>query len=391
MSSSVPESRAQAIWRQLRELADGDGMVSFGQFMETALYGPHGYYQSGPKLGGRGADFFTATQFPLFGYTLGHYAAQLAQTWYPQAGSELCVIELGPGQGELAEAACTWLLEHLPPSMSLHYILVERSAALTQTQQQRLSAFSEAQSAGRLHLSWSTTVPHQVTDKAIVFANEVLDALPVERIRRTPDGWEQAFLQIPQGQLAGRAEEVWRPACPEIEAKAQAVDVPVGNETEICPGYEDLLADCRRCARTVHALWFDYGVTVEELAEGIRPRGTLRGFSRHQVVSPLEHPGDVDITSDVCWPLAESAAVSAGFGEVTRKSQGAFLMEAGITEVAQEWLGETQPFGPKERGRVTSTATLLNGMKTLVLPGGMGERFSVLICDSGDEDGGSVC
>jgi SAM-dependent MidA family methyltransferase len=140
--------------------------------------------------------------------------------------------------------------------------------------------------------------------------------------------------------------------------------------------YSGFFAALREFGGPLTAVFFDYGITSDEWHAGVRPKGTLRGYRNHQVVDPLSLPGQTDITSDVHWDAVTVAAQDAGFTVSPLQSQGSFLMNHGILDELSELLAE-QAGKP---GTGLTAAKLKNSMNQLVLPGGMGERFSVLEC-----------
>lgn len=353
---------ADGVVEAIREVIAREGKVSFAKYMELALYHEAGYYGQSVKIGGSGADFYTASQFPLFGFTLGHY---ILQKWLSDnKPARLQIVELGAGQGELAEHICAYLARSLPDSITIEYVIDETSDYLKGVQGHRLF---QSQSPN-VHVRWGQPDPHL---DSVLIANEVLDALPIERLKRSSKGWLQAFVRVDE---VGTCTLYWEPALEPLTNLAnQWLPIPVGTEAEICPQLPDFFARCRGFARNMTGLFFDYGIHSSELRAGIRPQGTLRAFFRHQVVDVLTTPGGSDITADVLWDHATSCAIDLGWAGSRVIPQGSFLMEVGIADVLrQAWDGDGK------LGQTMEAAT--RQFKQLVLPGGMGERFSVLEC-----------
>lgn len=345
--------------------------IPFGQFMRQALYGAGGYYETNVRIGQGGGDFYTAAQLSLFADVLQRYILRTWRAW--SEPERLQIVELGAGQGELASRLCDWLsrLAHV----EIKYVIIEPSAHLRAQQQDRLRAWTtgDADAANRLDVCWGSPDADMDT---VLLANEVLDALPVERVRRNPRGWQQAFVRASKD---GQHSLQWRAASADIEQLAQRwLPIPSRTEAEICPDLWPLFARCLGYGRRLRALFFDYGITLDEWRAGVRPKGTVRGYRQHQIVDPLEHPGRSDITADVHWACAMDAARAAGFDDVRLTPQGRFLIDEGILdalEVAQS--AHVDADGAHDWLR---HAALMGQFKRLVLPEGMGERFSVLEC-----------
>src|SRR4051812_5633628 len=84
------------------ELIDGQRAITFERFMEIALYGEHGFYNSGGAAGRRG-DFITSPEVgPLFGAVL----ARALDGWWRELGrpTHFTVVEAGAGPGTLARS-----------------------------------------------------------------------------------------------------------------------------------------------------------------------------------------------------------------------------------------------------------------------------------------------
>ena len=162
------------------------GPISFAEYMEMALYEPGlGYYSAGLQKFGEGGDFVTAPQ-------LGNVFARCLATQIEQIGAELCrdryaqyeILEAGAGSGILAADLLKALQDKQPPS---RYRILERSAYLRQVQKETL-AQRVPQWMDRI--SWLDQPPEEAW-KGVFLANEVLDALTVERFCLESDGARQ--------------------------------------------------------------------------------------------------------------------------------------------------------------------------------------------------------
>ncbi|MCL6631714.1 MAG: SAM-dependent methyltransferase [Alicyclobacillus herbarius] len=340
------------------------GEQTFAHFMDSALYGPGGYYSEHVSIGRRGADFYTASSLPLFAKTLVRWAAGVWRRWGKPAA--LQIVELGPGEGDFAASFCEAWREQEVRECQLRYVLAEVSPILRRRQQQRLSAqISVAHIPAVMEVVWDDIRSDWPT---LIIANEVLDALPVERVRRTEEGWEQAWVVLDKRHGTSRLE--WRTADSHVARLAnEYVDCPVNGEAEVAPALVDFFSSLRSWAIPITGVFFDYGITREEWQAGARPFGTLRGYRRHRVygiTEILDQAGMVDITADVNWSHACAAAEQAGFTVLPLCSQAHFLMEHGILQVAEG-------LAPR-----VSWSKLAAQIKQLTLPDGMGERFSVL-------------
>jgi len=150
-----------------------DGFIPFARYMEMALYEPGlGYYSAGLYKLGKSGDFITAPELgSLFAACLARQVEEVAAQLEPYD-----ILELGAGTGKLAAD----LLQQLPlASQPRRYLILERSADLQAVQQQLIA---ERVPQWQERVQWLTQPPAAPWD-GIVLANEVLDALAVERFR----------------------------------------------------------------------------------------------------------------------------------------------------------------------------------------------------------------
>jgi SAM-dependent MidA family methyltransferase len=163
-----------------------EGDLPFIDYMNMALYEEGlGYYVSGLRKFGAQGDFVTSPEIStLFGQTL---AKQIAEVFDNSAINN--VFELGAGTGKLAVDILTELsaLNNLP---DVYYIL-DISGEMQQRQQQLLA---EKCPSLIIKVKWIKAWPEGLN--AVVVANEVLDAMPVERFLHYEDNVLRQFVSV---------------------------------------------------------------------------------------------------------------------------------------------------------------------------------------------------
>ena len=331
--------------RILAAIDAAGGHLSFERFMSLALYEPGlGYYASGTlKFGhfpSQGSDFVTAPELtPLFGRALARQVAQALQATGTQE-----VWEFGAGSGALA-ASLIAALDAIGQPIA-RYTIVELSSELRERQRERLAA-------GGDRVRWADTLPERI--EGVLVGNEVLDAIPVTPLVRRRGVWhERVVVRSGEGFAWGERPTALRPP----------VDVPGEHDycTELHPQAEAFvrtLAD--RLARGA-ALLIDYGFPEAEYYHPQRHMGTLVAHRAHQVDDDvLASPGEKDITAHVNFTGIALAAQDAGLDVIGYTSQGRFLINLGLIELAQG-------ADPRERSR----------MQMLVHEHEMGELFKVV-------------
>jgi SAM-dependent MidA family methyltransferase len=337
------------------EISRAGGWIDFSRFMELALYAPGlGYYSAGSTKLGPSGDFVTA---PEISTALGR-ALALTLDAELAALDAATVLELGAGSGALAAQ----LLDTFATlGRDVRYLILEPSADLRERQRRELRRFGE-------HVTWLDGLPREPF-AGVVVANEVLDALPVSRFGKTA-GVTKAVGVVSRG--AGFA---WSEAQP-TPALASAVDAlerrlaaPLadGYRSEWCPALPAWLQALAAVLERGCVIFTDYGLVRTEYYHEQRASGTLVCHYRHRAHGdPFVYPGLQDITAWVDFSACADAAVAAGFEVAGFTTQGQYLLS--VLAAA-----------PQSLGVGASSPQELSALKTLILPGEMGERFKVLL------------
>jgi SAM-dependent MidA family methyltransferase len=348
-------ARLQALIRS--EIA-GPGWMPFSRYMELALYAPGlGYYSGALQKFGRGGDFVTAPELsPLFGRSVARQIAQLMSLSAPH------LLEAGAGSGRLAADLLAELdrLGCAPES----YRILELSADL-RARQRALIAREVPALADRVQ--WLDALP--VRFSGVVFGNELLDALPIERVRSTAQGVEEAGLAL---DADDGVKLSWRTAPATLAAHAQTLALPVAYETEIGLAGRAWVAEWAHRIDCGALLLIDYGFPQAEYYHPDRSTGTLMCHYRHHAhTEPLWMPGLCDITAHVDFTAVAQAAFDAGLSLAGYTSQATFLLNCGVLDLL------TQDADPLARAR---QHTAIN---QLTSPAEMGELFKVICMTRG--------
>jgi SAM-dependent MidA family methyltransferase len=366
MSLPAPDSDALAASHALQhqiaaEIAQHDGAIPFSRFMELALYAPElGYYSGGAAKLGKDGDFTTAPEIsPLFGAALAQVAAAIIAQSSPN------ILEFGAGTGKLARDVLTAMAQQGIRIDS--YAIMELSGELRARQQEALKDFPQ--------VTWLDDFP--AAFEGVVLANEVLDAMPVQLVRKDAAGWRELMVTIEDGAFA------FTPRAPDAALAARiahqiadADDLPEGYLTEVhavgC-GFMATLARMLAAGKGA-AILVDYGFPAHEFYLDQRIGGTLMCHYRHHShPEPFYLPGLQDITAHVDFTAMALAAQDAGAEVLAYMNQASFLLAAGIGEL----LLELDPEDPK---RYLPQAS---AVQILVSPAEMGELFKVLVVGHG--------
>ncbi|WP_456444328.1 class I SAM-dependent methyltransferase [Thiolapillus sp.] len=368
---SIEEVAQQQAMRELleKEIREAGGAIPFDRYMELALYAPGlGYYVSGAHKFGPGGDFITAPEIsPYFGYCLGRQCVRA----FEELPRE--ILEFGAGTGVMAMQILQEL-ERLQPDQPVRYRILEVSPELRQRQHE---TFLDCPPHYLEQISWVDEVPEDFS--GVILANEVLDAMPVHVFRRTENAVEE--LWVSRDWDGRRLKLEWRKARAALKAAVKAIEAwrgefPDGYVSEVnlrqAPWLEMLASRLDRALM----LFMDYGYTGREYYHPERSMGTLICHYCHQAHEDvLLRPGLQDITANVDFSALRDAAVEAGFDFLGFTTQAGFLLGSGLDEM----LGRLDP------DDVETHMQVMQGVKQLIMPDAMGERFKVLALGKGVE------
>lgn len=355
-------AHGERLAERLREiLRAAGGWIGFARFMEAALYEPGlGYYSAGTRKFGTDGDFITAPEVaPLFSRCL---ARQCAEVLAAPGGGDL--LELGAGSGVMAAGILAELevLGRLPG----RYAILDVSADLRERQRETIS-----RAVPHLfeRVVWLDRLPECF--EGVIVANEVLDALPVERfvirgseVNSCGVAWQFDRLETAEARASSQLLQRVRA----IEADIGHA-LPDGYASEVNLGLGPWLAALASALRRGVMLFVDYGLPRREYYAAERRTGTLLCHFRHRFHDdPLQRVGLQDITAWVDFTAVAEAGRAAGLEVAGYTTQAHFLIGCGIGEFVAD-VGDLD---------VVQRMNLSRQVMVLTLPGEMGERFKVI-------------
>ena len=364
---SIPDRSAlehsENLCHRIREvIKDHGGNVSFTRYMEMALYEPGlGYYSSGAEKFGAAGDFVTAPDLsPLFALCLARQCQQTLSLLQNPV-----ILECGPGSGSLACALLAALEQEqcLPES----YCMLEVSAGLRERQQQMMQRKIPHLLS---RVTWLDSLPTR-DFSGIILANEVLDAMPVNRYLYTEGVPRELGVGLDGGKFTWTVMAPAREKLSGLMSLMQDVGLtwPATYVTEINHNLAAWIASVTERLQHGMVLLIDYGYPRREYFHPQRSDGTLLCHYRHRVHhDPFFYPGLQDITASVDFTAVAEAALAAGLEVKGYTSQANFLLGCGLAEILEE----------KQLAGVIEGAELSRQARILLLPGEMGERFKVM-------------
>ncbi|WP_425605279.1 class I SAM-dependent methyltransferase [Fulvimonas yonginensis] len=374
MASRLPEpgpderEHSQRLLQLLRTQIAAHGPMPFAQYMERCLYAPGlGYYSAGRTKFGAAGDFVTA---PELGELFARCVVNAVQPVLALLGGEADFLELGGGSGAFAEAALRALAD--AGTVPRRYLILEPSADLRDRQRERLSGALPAELRARV--AWLDRPPERDW-RGVLFANEVIDALPTTRFTlRQGEVYEEHVALDGEGRLL-RTD---RPADALVAAAVRHVERDVerrfadGYRSEILPQLPYWMQAVAGSLVAGLMLFVDYGYVRREYYLPERDDGTLMAHYRHHAHNdPFHWPGLNDLTASVDFTALAEAGNSAGFGVAAYLPQAQLLLASGL----QAAFEQAYAAAPDEVAR----HRLAQEVRRLTLPEQMGERFQAML------------
>lgn len=343
----------------------GDRMVTFRDYMESALYSSGGFYERRTPM----EDFYTAPELhPAFAGILAGWIAErlkgLADRGVP---APYCIVEMGSGAGTLGAALLKAFRErHGAWLPKLRYVFVERSESAL------LKSILAAGTGERvLGYSRLEDVP---ACSGVFLSNELVDAFPVHLLQKDGGRMREVYVQSagpgPSGIRGGDGvrAELGELSTPALTAAAD----------KVCPnlaegGRHAVNLEAARWLRLVGErltegtlLTIDYGKRFGATGTPNPPRAFYRHSTDENVTA---RPGRQDLTASVDFEALIEGGARAGLELESFETLSRFLVDRGILD----WLPKDERPGDlaawKERSKI----------KTLLHPEGMGEAYKVLV------------
>ena len=360
--TSLEAEHSQLLCSKIRaEISAKGGWIPFSRFMQMALYEPGmGYYSAGAHKLGAGGDFTTAPELsPLFGSAVANTLLPVLEG-FKSKGLPSKILEFGAGTGKLAEA----ILQHLgKKGFSLDaYEIIEISPDLAARQQSRLNHLIASQESSTT-CHWLDELPQNY--QGVIIANEVIDAIPCELIIFENGFWHWRGVSDENGQFLWKTgKPVNQNALPTILLNG---NFPEGYTTELHPQAHAWMRQVAQQLQTGLFLTLDYGFPESEYYHAQRQEGTLIAHHRHHAIpDPFHLPGLCDLTTHVEWLELARIALAEQADDVFLTNQGAYLLDAGIGELALELAD------PKD---AETFLPISNALQKLLSEAEMGELF----------------
>lgn len=311
----------------IEHIATKEGRISFSEYMQLALYAPGlGYYNAGTIKFGASGDFITAPE-------LGSLFAKCVAAQFKQIFSDINaanILELGAGSGQLA---CDLLLELDQQNVPLeNYYILELSADLRMRQQEQILQ-RYPQYKHLIH--WIDHLP-RTPFNGIIFANEVIDAMPVTRFHFANDLLQEYFVTVNDECFAELLEKPSKNLAAAFAQTNIANYISQPYTSEINLWLSPWIKSLNACLNSGAILLCDYGFPRAEYYHPQRNNGTLMCHYQHRCHNnPFVYIGLQDITAHVDFTAVAEAAHDCGLSIAGYTNLASFLINCDITKFIQ--------------------------------------------------------
>lgn len=362
-AGSIPARVFNGPEKELIRRISAKGPLTFAEFMDVALYWPDGgYYTSTDLAWGADGDYITSLDVsPVFSAVI---ARQVSEIWsLMDSPSDFVLIEAGAGRGWLSQGILE-TLEKTSPALysSITVRCVEKNPSL------------RGQTSDKI--VWHEDIKEiQGPVRGVILSNELIDSLPVHRVKVSDGLLKEVFTGFDADAFI---DVEGSPSTSEIKGyfdKAGLLPAE-GALAEVNLNALKWLSDASALLSEGFVMTIDYGLPSRELYASERKAGTLMCHFRHTLNdNPYINIGHQDITTHVDFTSFVREGERVGLGLTGFTTQKNFLLGIGILEELRE---------PADTGVAGLADIEFNrAVGRLIMPGGMGDTFKVLIQHKG--------
>ena len=350
-----------AVVREIKGVIGAKGRITFEEFMELALYSPRGgYYSSKEDIWGKEGDYLTSVDIsPVFGRVL---AKQINEIWgILGSPTPFHLVEVGAGRGNLSVAIQDAVREQHPDLAEvLSLVMVDSHPSLSVEEGERVLQYDRIED-----------IPGEVA--GIVLSNELIDAFPVHIVVQGEELME-LYVALENGEFVEVLDAPSTPRLQEYLTRA-GVTLQGGQRIEVNLRALDWIERVGRLLKRGFVVTIDYGYPAREY---FLPRrgGHLLCHYRHSVnEEPYMRVGCQDITSHVDFSALAFYGRQAGLEVAGFTTQLNYLLGMGVLEELEEVTAFDK--------RGVESIARNQGIKRLIMPGGMGDTFKVMVQSKG--------
>ena len=326
----------------IKKIIKKGGTISFYDYMDFVLNDlNNGYYGSGKANLGSKGDFVTS---PSMSDDFAFLLSKQIYEWLIQVKSQsifddkLSVIEFGSGDGSLMSGLLDYFFINDKKILkNLCFIIIEPNKGMIKKQQKKLEKYLKL----GFDLLWRSL--EELEDRSlngVVLANEVLDALPVERIINLKGKMQRQGVSIDKksGILFFEAISITKELEKSIAFAQEKLDINIPPKYAPEGWTTEWHIDNKKWLMAIYAkinngilLIIDYAKEAKRYYSLSNSNGTLISYKNQKIVENIfESPGDCDLTSHICIESLIHDSETLGFETIGIVKQGEALLSLGL-------------------------------------------------------------
>ena len=327
-----------------KKIIQNGGTISFYDYMNLVLNDPiNGYYGSGKATLGSKGDFVTS---PSMSDDFAFLLSKQIDEWLIQVKSnlicndKLSVLEFGAGDGSLMRGILQYFFINKKNYLEdICFIIIEPNKGMIKKQQKKLKKFLKL---GFVILWKSLEELEDRSINGVILANEVLDALPVERIINSKGNLfrqgvsldkKKGGLSFEKIKIKEELEESIALAKEDLNIIIPPKNSPEGWTTEWHIDNKSWLKGIYEKINDGILLVIDYAKEAKKYYSNSNINGTLISYRNQKIIENVfESPGYCDLTAHVCIETLIYDSEIIGFETIGIVKQGEALLSLGLAE-----------------------------------------------------------
>ncbi len=328
----------------IKKIIKKGGTISFYDYMDLVLNDiNNGYYGSGrANLGSKG-DFVTS---PSMSDDFAILLSKQIYEWLIQVKSQsisddkLSVIEFGAGDGSFMSGILEYFLINYKKILkNVCFIIIEPNKGMIKKQQKKLEKYLKL----GFDILWRSLEDFEDRSlNGVLLANEVLDALPVERIINSKGKIHRQGVSIDKksGRLFFEEIAITQELVKSIASIEEKLDIKIPPEFAPEGWTTEWHIENKKWLKAIYAkinngilLIIDYAKEAKRYYSLSNSNGTLISYKNQKIVKNVfESPGDCDLTSHICIESLIHDSETLGFETIGIVKQGEALLALGLAE-----------------------------------------------------------
>ena len=329
------------------------GPITVAKYMDFALYDYQFGYYTNDLI--KFQDFSTAPMISdIFSISIANHFIEI----FNAGEINKNIMEIGAGNGQFIVDILPLIINQISK-----YTILEISPELQKIQKQRILKLNKTYLE---KIEWVDTIPSNFN--GIIFANELLDAIPCEVINYNNKQFFLRYVEHINNSFSYLDKKIDDHKILEnLNTKLIPHDKFI---FEINPLMQNFLDNIAKSLFKGYILLIDYGYSESGLLSNNKSNGTLRGFLKNNLIYDIiQLPGVIDITSSVNFTNVANQFEINKMDFIGYCSQSNFLINNNILEIINK---RKQNITSNEYLNLTTKINYLLGLEE------MGEIFKVI-------------